>query len=72
MRPLETVLDGIPALAVSGEQAQRLRQGQPVLLRGKDAPVATDAVLVTSGGRPVGLASIEQGSLRPRRLFNLD
>jgi tRNA pseudouridine55 synthase len=72
IRPLETVLDGIPALAVSGEQAQRLRQGQPVLLRGKDAPVAADAVLVTSGGRPVGLCSIEQGSLRPRRLFNLD
>jgi tRNA pseudouridine55 synthase len=72
LRPLETVLDGIPALAVSGEQAQRLRLGQSVLLRGANAPVATDAVLVTTGGRPVGLASIEQGSLKPKRLFNLD
>jgi tRNA pseudouridine55 synthase len=72
LRPLETVLDGIPALAVSEEQAQRLRQGQAVLLRGKDAPIAQDAVLVTSGKRPLGIASIEQGSLKPRRLFNLD
>jgi tRNA pseudouridine55 synthase len=72
LRPLETVLDGIPALAVSGEQAHRLRLGQSVLLRGANAPVAADAVLVTTGGRPVGLASIEQGSLKPRRLFNLD
>jgi tRNA pseudouridine55 synthase len=72
LRPLETVLDGIPALAVSEEQAQRLRQGQPVLLRGKDAPIAEAAVLVASGGRPLGLCSIEQGALKPRRLFNLD
>jgi tRNA pseudouridine55 synthase len=69
--PIETVLDGIPALAVDGEKAQRLRQGQPVLLRGANAPIAEDAVLVTSGGKPVGIAAIEQGSLKPKRLFNL-
>jgi tRNA pseudouridine55 synthase len=71
LRPIETVLDGIPALAVDGTQAQRLRQGQPVLLRGANAPIASDAVLVTSGGKPLGLCCIEQGSLKPKRLFNL-
>ncbi len=69
--PIETVLDGIPALAVDEEQAQRLRQGQSVLLRGANAPIAEDAVLVTHGGKPVGIAAIEQGSLKPKRLFNL-
>ena len=69
--PIETVLDGIPALAVDEEQAQRLRQGQSVLLRGANAPIAEDAVLVTLGGKPVGIAAIEQGSLKPKRLFNL-
>jgi tRNA pseudouridine55 synthase len=69
--PIETVLDGIPALAVDGEKAQRLRQGQPVLLRGANAPIAADAVLVTCGERPVGIAHIEQGTLKPKRLFNL-
>ena len=38
LRPLETVLDGIPALAVRDAEAQRLKQGQPVLLRGCERP----------------------------------
>ena len=69
--PIETVLDGIPALAIDVDQARRLRLGQPVLLRGANAPIAEDAVLVTSGGKPVGIGLIEQGSLKPKRLFNL-
>lgn len=71
LRPLETVLDGIPALAVKDAEAQRLRQGQPVLLRGASAPIAQDAVLVMWGQRPLGICSIEKGSLKPKRLFNL-
>jgi tRNA pseudouridine55 synthase len=71
LRPLETALDGIPALAVKDAEAQRLRQGQTVLLRGASAPIASDAVLVTWGSIPLGICSIEQGSLKPRRLFNL-
>jgi tRNA pseudouridine55 synthase len=69
--PIETVLDGIPALAIDADQARRLRLGQPVLLRGANAPIAEDAVLVTSGGKPLGIGLIEQGSLKPKRLFNL-
>ena len=69
--PLETALDGIPALAISDAEAQRLKQGQPILLRGANAPIACDAVLVTWGSKPLGICSIEQGSLKPKRLFNL-
>jgi tRNA pseudouridine55 synthase len=69
--PIETVLDGIPALAVDVEQARRLRLGQAVLLRGANAPIAEDAVLVTCGGQPVGIATIGEGTLKPKRLFNL-
>jgi tRNA pseudouridine55 synthase len=69
--PIETVLDGIPALAVDGEKAQRLRQGQPVLLRGANVPLAEDAVLVTCGGIPVGIGAISEGMLKPKRVFNL-
>jgi tRNA pseudouridine55 synthase len=71
LRPLETVLDGIPALAVKDAEAQRLRQGQKVLLRGASAPIAQDAVLVMWGLRPLGICSIEKGALTPKRLFNL-
>jgi tRNA pseudouridine55 synthase len=71
LHPIETVLDGIPALAIDEQQAQRLKQGQAVLLRGASAPIASDAVLVTWGSTPLGICSIEQGSLKPKRLFNL-
>ena len=71
LRPLETVLDGIPALALDERQAQRLRQGQEVLLRGASAPIACDAVLASLAGKPVGLCAIERGMLKPKRLFNL-
>ncbi len=71
LRPLSTVLDGIPALAVLDPDAARLRQGQSVLLRGAQAPIAAEAVLVTTRGQPLGICSIEQGSLKTKRLFNL-
>jgi tRNA pseudouridine55 synthase len=69
--PIETVLDGIPALAVDEEKARRLKFGQAVLLRGANAPIAEDAVLVTCGGKPVGIGQVSEGSLKPKRLFNL-
>jgi tRNA pseudouridine55 synthase len=71
LRPIETVLDGIPALAIDGGQTQRLKQGQSVLLRGANAPIASDAVLMMAGSIPLGIGSIEQGTLKPKRLFNL-
>ncbi|WP_415006924.1 tRNA pseudouridine(55) synthase TruB [Aestuariivirga sp.] len=71
LQPIATVLDGIPALAIDAAQAQRLRQGQSVLLRGANAPIAAEAVLVTEGGKPLGICAIEQGSLKPKRLFNV-
>ena len=69
--PIETVLDGIPALAVDEEQARRLKLGQAVLLRGASAPILGDAVLMMSGGKPLGIGTVAQGSLKPKRLFNL-
>ena len=71
LRSIETVLDGIPALAVMDGQATQLRQGQPVLLRGANAPINCEAVLVTHEGRPLGICEIAQGSLKTKRLFNL-
>jgi tRNA pseudouridine55 synthase len=71
LRSIVTVLDGIPALAVMDGQAAQLRQGQSVLLRGANAPINCEAVLVTHEGRPLGICGIAQGSLKTKRLFNL-
>ena len=71
LRSIVTVLDGIPALAVMDQDAAKLRQGQQVLLRGANAPISCDAVLVNHDGRPLGICEISQGSLKTKRLFNL-
>jgi tRNA pseudouridine55 synthase len=42
-----------------------------VLLRGRDAPVLAGCVAVSTQGALIALADVEQGELRPRRIFNL-
>jgi tRNA pseudouridine55 synthase len=83
LRPISTALDGIPALAVTGPDAVRLRQGNPVLMRANlfariaDAfPEADDlqgltVFCSTQEGEPVALAALQSGELRPFRVFNL-
>ena len=69
--PVETALDDIPALAVSGGDAARLQRGQSVLLRGRDAPIFRGTVYVTVSGRLVALAECDRGEIVPKRVFNL-
>jgi tRNA pseudouridine55 synthase len=71
LRPVETALSDIPALAVSAPDADRLRRGQAVLLRGRDAPVVEGMVYATSRGTLIALGEVERGELHPKRIFNL-
>ncbi len=75
--PIQTVLADIPAFAVSGDEAARLRHGQSVpipIIQGAagTAQVGEGAtVLATSAGTPVALARVTDGSVRPIRVFNM-
>jgi tRNA pseudouridine55 synthase len=71
LQPVETALADIPALAISGPDADRLRRGQAVLLRGRDAPVMEGTVYATSRGTLIALGEVERGELHPKRIFNL-
>ena len=71
LMPVETALDDIPALALGRADAARLRRGQAVLVRGRDAPIFRGPVYVTTGGRLVALAEIDRGEILPKRVFNL-
>jgi tRNA pseudouridine55 synthase len=71
LEPVETGLGDIPALALSGPDADRLRRGQAVLLRGRDAPIVEGTVYATSRGKLVALGEVDKGEFRPRRVFNL-
>jgi tRNA pseudouridine55 synthase len=69
--PVASGLAAVPALQVSRADADRLALGQSVLLRGRDAPLLAGMVSVSTQGSLVALAEIEQGALKPRRIFNL-
>jgi tRNA pseudouridine55 synthase len=69
--PVETALDGIPALAVSGPDAAKLKRGKPIILRGRDAPIHHGLIYATSHGTLVALGEVQQGELRPSRVFNI-
>jgi tRNA pseudouridine55 synthase len=71
LKPVETALADIPALAVSRADAARLQRGQAVLLRGRDAPIIRGAVYVTASGLLVALAEVDHGEIVPKRVFNL-
>ena len=69
--PVETALCDIPVLAIAGADADRLRRGQPVLLRGRDAPIVEGTVYATSRGTLVAVGEVNRGELKPKRIFNL-
>jgi tRNA pseudouridine55 synthase len=81
LRPISTALDGIPALAVTGPDAVRLRSGNPILIRAAQFARITEAVAgddlqgltvfcSTGEGEPVALVALQAGELRPFRVFN--
>lgn len=77
LRPVETVLDDIPALAMTESEAQRLRCGQAVsaLQVAKRSPLRDitqgSVVCAMAEGKPVALARFEGGEIRPFRVLNL-
>lgn len=62
-------LSALPHVAVSDDQAHRLRMGNPIILRGRDAPLSTDDAWVTARGRLVAIGEIAGGEFRPKRVF---
>ncbi len=65
--PLRTALDDIPALALTPEQAEALRQGR--VLTGIAAP--DGLTLATLAETPVALVDVQDGTVKVERGFNL-
>jgi tRNA pseudouridine55 synthase len=70
LRRVEAGLMEVPRIVVDSSTAARLRRGQPVLLRGHDAPLDGSAY-AACGGVVVAVGAIEKGELVPGRVFNL-
>jgi tRNA pseudouridine55 synthase len=76
--PLEAALDDIPALALTADEAARLRHGQQLDLSGSGEGARLDRlddgaiVGARHGQLLVGLARIENGRLLPVRMINYE
>ncbi len=70
MRRVEAGLLELPQVVVDRDSAARLRRGQSVLLRGRDAP-GDGTAYASCGGVVVAVGAIERGELVPGRVFNL-
>ncbi|MEX0347594.1 MAG: tRNA pseudouridine(55) synthase TruB [Rhizobiaceae bacterium] len=62
-------LDGLPHVALGDDAAHRIRLGNPVIIRGRDAPVQADEAYVTARGKLIAIGEIEAGQFKPRRVF---
>ncbi len=80
LRPVETVLDDIPALALTDEEISRIKQGQSLkLLSRQDIDrldvaginATTDLVLAIGHNKPIALLTRNGVELQPMRVFNL-
>ena len=62
-------LDNLPEVALGDDAAQKVRLGNPVICRGRDAPAEAPEAFATARGRLVAIGSVEAGMFKPRRVF---
>jgi tRNA pseudouridine55 synthase len=68
--PVEAGLVELPCVVLNRDAATRMRRGQSVILRGRDAP-AEGPAYATCGGVVIAVGMAERGELVPVRVFNL-
>jgi len=85
LKPVETALDDIPALAINGEDAFKLRQGRPIVLlphvmealkpKFRDRTIAgqdaSRAAVALFEGKAVALGDVRAGKFSPTRVFHI-
>ena len=68
---VEAGLTELPCIVLSRDQAARIRRGQSVILRGRDAPAEGGPYYSACGGVVVAVGMVEKGEFVPNRVFNL-
>ena len=68
--PVEAALQDLPMVSVGQSDAARLLRGQPVLMRGRDAPIIPGPAYATCKGHLIAVGRIDKGELHPVRGFN--
>jgi tRNA pseudouridine55 synthase len=62
-------LEYLPRVAVTDDAATRIRLGNSVIVRGRDAPIEAEEACATARGKLVAIGAIEAGMFKPKRVF---
>jgi tRNA pseudouridine55 synthase len=62
-------LECLPQVTVNDDAAHRIRLGNPVIIRGRDAPIEAEEACAMARGRLVAIGAIEAGMFKPKRVF---
>jgi tRNA pseudouridine55 synthase len=62
-------LECLPQVAITDDAAAKIRLGNPVIIRGRDAPVEAEEACATARGKLVAIGAIEAGMFKPKRVF---
>ncbi|MSP20821.1 MAG: tRNA pseudouridine(55) synthase TruB [Alphaproteobacteria bacterium] len=71
LHPVAAALADIPAIAVTGAEARRLKAGQPIRLAPGNNQGQRGAVWAMVDGLPIAVAEVVDGEVRALRVFNL-
>ena len=64
-----TALDDILEVPVTKEQVHRLRLGNSIVLRGRDAIAQADEAFASNGDELIAIGEIDKGQFKPKRVF---
>ena len=64
-----TALDAIVEVPVTKEQVHRLRLGNSIVLRGRDAIAQADEAFASNGDELIAIGEVDKGQFKPKRVF---
>ncbi len=67
--PISAALTTIPEIKLDARQTQLIRQGNPVLLSGANAPIKHNEAWASHKGQAIALGFVEKGQFKPKRVI---
>lgn len=64
-----TALEDVVEVPVTKEQVHRLRLGNAIVLRGRDAIASADEAFASSGDELIAIGEVDRGQFKPKRVF---
>jgi tRNA pseudouridine55 synthase len=68
--PVARSLAHLPEIRLSADEAALIRHGNPVLLRGPQAPIALAEAWASANGAALAIGRVEAGHFKPARVLN--